>query len=90
MDVVVGLRVVRDPNWDDNKIDGWEGFVGTVVEISSTSSSLPEKLVYVQWDSSNWHHHRAGYHGAFDLYVFDSSPTGKLAGHQFYRCFQHR
>ena len=77
MDVVVGLRVVRGPDWDDNKIDGGEGFVGTVVQTNSTSSSLPEKLVYVQWDSGKLHHHRAGYHGAYDLCVFDSSPSGK-------------
>lgn len=73
----VGLRVVRGPNWDDKEIDGGEGFVGTVVEIGSSPSKLPEGLVQVQWDCGKRHEHRAGYHGAFDLYVFDNSPTGK-------------
>ena len=75
MDAVVGLRVVRGRDWDDdNNIDGGEGFVGTVVEICGDSST---KSVLVQWDSGERQYHRAGYQGAYDLCVLDSSPTGK-------------
>ena len=75
----VGLRVVRGPDWmlDDVESDGGEGFVGTVVEVGGKSSSLPENLVWVQWDLGIRHDHRAGYYGAYDLCVLDSAPIGK-------------
>ena len=76
----VGLRVVRGPDWTLNhgESDGGEGFVGTVVEVGSKSSSLPENLVWVQWDSGNRRDHRAGYHGAYDLCVLDNTSSGKF------------
>ena len=74
----VGTRVVRGPDWDVNaNEDGGEGFVGTVVEVGGKSSSLPENLVWVQWDSGTRHHHRAGYYGGYDLCVLDSASTGR-------------
>ena len=75
-----GSRVVRGPDWTlDSESDGGEGFVGTVVEVGGKSSTLPENLVWVQWDSGIRHDHRAGYYGAYDLYVLDIAPIGKVA-----------
>ena len=74
----VGLRVVRGPDWDLADMDGGEGFVGTVVDVGSKTSSLPEKLVWVQWDTGARRDHRAGYHGAYDLRVLDNAAAGKF------------
>jgi hypothetical protein len=35
---VVGLRVVRGPNWKWGAQDGGEGFVGTVVKVAEKNS----------------------------------------------------
>ena len=80
MDAVVGLRVVRGPDWNitDEESDGGEGFVGTVVKVSDKSSSLPEKVVLVQWDCGIRRDHRVGHHDSYDLCVIDSAPTGKF------------
>lgn len=74
----VGLRVVRGPDWDLADMDGGEGFVGTVVDVGSKTSNLPEKLVWVQWDTGARRDHRAGYHGAYDLRVLDNAAAGKF------------
>ena len=77
----VGVRVVRGPDWDleDAESDGGEGFVGTIVEVGSKSSILPENLVWVLWDSGIRHDHRAGYHKGYDLYMLDCSAIGRLS-----------
>ena len=46
-----GLRVVCGPSWNVDKTDGKEGFVGTVVELARDSSSVPENMALVQWDT---------------------------------------
>ncbi|KAL9961602.1 hypothetical protein ACROYT_G030573 [Oculina patagonica] len=71
-----GLRVVSGPSWNVDASDGEEGFVGTVVELGGDSSSVPENMALVQWDTAICQLHRAGHHDAFDLCVLDSSPVG--------------
>ena len=54
MKAAIGLRVVRGPHWElsDQRGDGGEGFVGTLVEVGGTEGSkLLENKVWVQWDS---------------------------------------
>ena len=51
---IVGLRVVRGPDWKWAEQDGGEGFVGTVVEVGQhRSPTSPDKTVVVQWDGGN-------------------------------------
>ena len=51
---IVGLRVVRGPDWKWAEQDGGEGFVGTVVEVGKHGSpTSPDKTVVVQWDGGN-------------------------------------
>ena len=72
MELCVGLRVVRGPNWSWGDQDGGEGHVGTVVEVGQGGGS-----VVVQWDCGNRCRYRCGEEGKYDLRVFDSAPTGK-------------
>ena len=72
MELCVGLRVVRGPNWSWGDQDGGEGYVGTVVEVGQGGGS-----VVVQWDCGNRQRYRCGEEGKYDLRVFDSAPTGK-------------
>ena len=54
MSHLVGLRVVRGPDWKWAEQDGGEGFVGTVVEAGRHGSpTSPNKTVVVQWDGGN-------------------------------------
>lgn len=74
---IVGLRVVRGPNWKWNEQDGGEGFVGTVVEVGKAGSpTSPDKTVVVQWDGGNRTNYRTGYLDAYDLHVFDNATVG--------------
>ena len=72
MELCVGLRVVRGPNWLWGDQDGGEGHVGTVVEVEQDGGS-----VVVQWDCGNRCRYRCGEEGKYDLRVFDSAPAGK-------------
>ena len=74
MEVLLGLRVVRGPNWDSGDEDGGEGCVGTVVDRPAASR------VTVQWDSGERASYRCGENGKYDLRVLDSGPTGKCEG----------
>ena len=69
---IVGLRVVRGPNWSWGDQDGGEGHVGTVVEVGQSGG-----WVVVQWDCVNRCRYRCGEEGKYDLRVFDSGPTGE-------------
>ena len=71
MELCVGLRIVRGPNWLWGDQDGGEGHVGTVVEVGQGGGS-----VVVQWDCGNRCRYRCGEEGKYDLRVFDSAPTG--------------
>ena len=72
MELSLGLRVVRGPNWSWGDQDGGEGHVGTVVEVGQDGGS-----VVVQWDCGNRCRYRCGEEGKYDLRVFDSAPTGE-------------
>lgn len=75
----VGLRVVRGTDWpsDDNESDGGEGFLGTVVEVGSNSSSVAEDMAAIQWDIGTRAVYTAAYHGHYDLCVLNNSSVGK-------------
>lgn len=75
---MVGYRVVRGPDWRWNDQDGGEGNLGTVVEVGKTGSNTsPEKTVIVQWDNGARTNYRMGYHGAYDLLIYDNATVGK-------------
>lgn len=73
MEVDVGLRVVRGPDWSWGDQDGGEGHVGTVVEVGQGGRSA-----VVQWDCGNRYGYRCGEEGKYDLRVLDSAPAGEL------------
>ena len=83
MDIELGLRVVRGPDWKWGDQDGGEGTVGSVVEVSTADvppngTSLVRGVV-VQWDTGNRSNYRCGVEGKYDLRVFDSGPTGEYS-----------
>ena len=77
----VGVRVVRGPDWKSNEAggDGGEGYVGTVVEIGTDSSSLAENMAKVKWDNGTSQVCKAGYHEENELCVLDNAPAGKAS-----------
>ena len=89
MEVQIGLRVVRGPDWERGDQDGGEGHVGTVVEVERQAEpgsadetgdrpAPPVNLsVDVQWDSGERASYRCGTEGKYDLRVLDSAPTGE-------------
>ena len=81
MEVQVGLRVVRGPDWGWGDQDGGEGHVGTVVEVreepASEEQGVPLRSVTVQWDCGERGSYRCGLEGKYDLRVLDSAPTGE-------------
>ena len=73
---MLGVRVVRGPDWEWGDQDGGEGFVGTVVGAEEGSGK-----VVVQWDMGQSHSYRSGYAGKYDLRILDSAPAGsRLSG----------
>lgn len=75
MEVLVGLRVVRGPDWDRGEQDGGEGHVGTVVEVEEPNS-VGGRTVTVEWDRGERYRYRCGLEGKYDLRILDSAPTG--------------
>ena len=75
----LGLRVVRGPDWKSNETgsDGGEGFVGTVVEVGTDSSTLAENMATVKWDIGTREVYKAGYQGKYELCVLDNATAGK-------------
>ncbi|CAG2233178.1 MIB [Mytilus edulis] len=69
-----GFRVVRGPDWNNQRQDNGEGFLGTIVYVPKEGSD--DKKVTVIWDSGRELRYRAGIHGKYDLRVFDSAPAG--------------
>jgi len=67
MTSLIGLRVVRGPDWKWGDQDGAEGFTGTVTNI--TPPGLLSRCVTVVWDSGLKGHYRAGPKGSYDLRV---------------------
>lgn len=67
---LVGLRVLRGPDWNNSDVDGGEGHLGTVISL------LENSCVKVMWDNGKESTCRAGTNGKFDLRIFDSAPIG--------------
>lgn len=77
MEIQLGLRVVRGPDWKWGDQDRGEGHVGTVVEVTGPEkASDGGRAVVVQWDSGERCGYRCGQEGKYDLRVFDSAPAG--------------
>jgi len=75
----VGLRVVRGRDWKWSNQDGGEGCVGTIVVVGQPGSqSSPDKTAIVQWDLGGKTNYRCGHDNAYDLYLLDNAPIGKL------------
>ena len=72
MEPVIGLRVVRGPDWEWGDQDGGEGFVGTVAGLEEGGGG-----VIVQWDMGQRCRYRCGRDNKFDLRILDSGPSGK-------------
>ena len=77
MEVHLGVRVVRGPDWQWGDQDGREGHVGTVVEVGQPSERDGGRAVVVQWDCGERCRYRCGVEGKYDLRGFDSAPAGK-------------
>lgn len=87
MDVKIGFRVVRGPDWKWGQQDGGEGHVGTVVEVRTAdtpsspedggSSLVTPRAVLVQWDNGSRCNYRCGIDGKYDLLLYDNAPAGK-------------
>ena len=72
MELCLGLRLVRGPDWCWEDQDGGEGSVGTLVEVGEGGRSA-----LVQWDGGTRGRYRCGEDGKFDLRVLDTAPTGE-------------
>ncbi|XP_069106122.1 E3 ubiquitin-protein ligase MIB2-like [Argopecten irradians] len=68
--MVLGLRVVRGPDWNLGNEDGGDGHLGTVVEYNGDDN------VTVVWDMGSRTNCRAGQDGKCDLRILDNAPTG--------------
>ena len=71
VELSLGLRLVRGPDWCWGDQDGGEGGVGTLVEVGEGGKSA-----LVQWDLGERAWCRCGKDDKFDLRVFDCAPTG--------------
>ena len=72
MEPVLGLRVVRGPDWEWGDQDGGEGFVGTVAGLEEGGGA-----VIVQWDMGQRCRYRCGQDNKFDLRILDSAQIGR-------------
>ena len=79
MDVQLGLRVVRGPDWEWGDQDGGEGHVGTVVEVGDQDIANQPRSATVQWDSGERSKYRCGIEEKYDLRVLDNAPTGRYS-----------
>ena len=80
MEVMLGVRVVRGPDWERGNEDGGEGYVGTVVAGARADGADDARhdVATVQWDVGGERHvYRCGAQGKFDLRVIDSAPAGR-------------
>lgn len=80
MEVTIGLRVVRGPDWKWGDQDGGEGTLGTIADVEGgikLSNGVTGWAVVVQWDGGNRCNYRCGIDEKYDLLVYDSAPVGK-------------
>jgi len=68
LQLFVGARVIRGPDWKWGKQDGGEGHLGTVRNFESSEE------VVVVWDNGTAANYRC--HVAHDLRIIDSGPAG--------------
>jgi len=75
MSCLVGLRVVRGPDWKWEDQDGGEGNVGTIIETPKVVlNQLGPRTISVIWDSGIKGRYRAGPKGSYDLRVSLNLP----------------
>ena len=73
MKPVLGLRVVRGPDWEWGDQDGGEGFVGTVVGAEEGG-----RVATIQWDMGYRSRYRCGHEDKSDIRVLDNAQIGSL------------
>ena len=71
VELKLGLRVVRGPDWEWEDQDGGEGHVGTVAKLEEGGGA-----VVVQWDTGMRCRYRCGEQNKYDLRILDSGPSG--------------
>ena len=70
MSKMIGVRVVRGPNWKWGDQDGGEGNVGTVIgTLDADPKAFGSRTVTVVWDSGIKAQYRTGPQGSYDLRV---------------------
>lgn len=74
---LVGLRVLRGPDWAGGDEDGGEGHLGTVKEV------LRNWHVRVLWDTGQESICKAGAEGKTELRIFDTAAVGKNRENSF-------
>ena len=71
LQLFVGARVIRGPDWKWGKQDGGEGHFGSVRNFESLEE------VVVVWDNGTAANYRC--YGAYDLRIVDNGPAGNNA-----------
>lgn len=84
MEVLLGMRVVRGPDWKWGDQDGGEGSVGSVVDVKVAAEAANggrtlAQAAVVAWDTGSRCNYRCGLDGKYDLRLLDSGPTGKTS-----------
>eukprot|EP00794_Sanderia_malayensis_P003708 gene3708-4228_t len=77
MDIELGTRVVRGPDWIWNDQDGNEGTLGTVIQIQSIGPQRNSGSAKVLWDNGGQGIYRCGENNACDLLVYSSPLVSK-------------
>jgi len=79
--MLLGVKVVRGPDWKWSDQDEGEGTIGTLIKYGTHGSEvIVNGTGFVQWDTGGNANYRVGRDGAYDLRLFDTA----VAGEQFY------